>query len=812
MGDCRDSNVLAYSEQVHREWLGSGLELVWLHVSHALQAALALELHGGSHDEPTAYPGLAHFLEHMVFRGSHGFAPGDGLMSHVQAHGGQVNASTRGTRTLFHFQIADAQLAAACARLVDQVQQPLLDVAAQQAEREVLEAEFRLRATDVDTLIDAAVGLALNPEHGAAAFHAGRRSSLPVESAAFQTALHDYHRRIYRQARVRVVIVSPRGADEGLQALGPLLQILASERDPRPPNAPPMLRLACAPALQLTVPGGAAHGLLVMALEQDGQGIAALLDPLNLALESSAPGSLRSALRAAGLASNLRLRLLHADAEQALLLADFHLLESGFAQRAALPQVLLDLLQHAQRELIGDSGQARFQAVMQRRWPSLGALEKARYLLEQPDPGHSARSLAVLVEQLRAGQYLLLSADQRTVTERRHAGFELALAAEPLPPAAAVSLPLSGPFCPALLPAPMLSPTTWRGAQQRPLWREPTLAALFLLWPQSVGHGTLLSQLQRRLRALQVQAWQQGVRLDLRQRGSALSLQLLGAAQALPAVLQRAITLLSEPWADAAGTDDAEPASGIALRQLLQALPPYLVDVAGTSATQLPEYCSALLLSDDHTLAAQLAAVMQGHGLRCDHAPPARGVAPTRARWQTQDLAGEECALLLFVPQPPGVLGSALWQLLGQLLPTPFQRRMREELQLGYALFCGYRVFDGQAGLLFAVQSERADARVLWAELQAFVQQQAQAVCALDTDAWHGAVERLRTQLLGAGSSLEEGAEILCQSWLAGQLDEHPQGQLAALAGITPADLGQQLQQLFDRPWLVLSSQDRPDA
>ena len=158
--------MLASGEQVHRERLGAGLELLWLHAPHSLQAALALELDGGSHDEPAAYPGLAHFLEHMVFRGSRGYAVGDGLMSHVQQVGGSVNASTRGSRTLFHFQVAEQALLSASERLFDQLLEPLLDPALQRAEREVIDAEFHLRATDPDTLIDAAVGTALDSAHG----------------------------------------------------------------------------------------------------------------------------------------------------------------------------------------------------------------------------------------------------------------------------------------------------------------------------------------------------------------------------------------------------------------------------------------------------------------------------------------------------------------------------------------------------------------------------------------------------------------------------------------------------------------------
>lgn len=804
--------MLASGEQIHHEWLGPGLELVWLHAPQALQAALALQLDGGSHHEPLAYPGLAHFLEHLVFRGSQGFAPGDGLMSHVQAHGGQVNASTRGTHTLFHLQIDETQLAAACARLVDQLQRPLLDSAVQVAERDVLEAEFRLRATDVDTLIDAAVGQVLNPQHGAARFQAGRRSSLPVEDAAFQAALLDYHRRIYRQARVRLVVVSRHAATQGLPVLRPLLQDLAGTRDPLAHEPPPQLGLNGTSALQLQVPGRIARGVLAVALERDGQGASALLGYLNLMLESTAPGSLTEALRASGLASTLVWRLLHGQDEQALLLADFQLQAEGFVRRATLSQVLVQLLAHCRAQLFGAGGVAHCQAILARRWPILGALEKARYLLEQPDHRQAAASLDALIAQLRAGQFLLLSADSREVAARVDAGFELALAPESLPASEMLELRLPSAAWPAPLIHPRRAPATWRGALQRPPWGDPSVAALFLLWPDSVGQGARLQQLQQRLEPVQAQAWQQGVRLDLRQRGSALNLQLLGAGNALPAVLHHAVGVLREPWPLADDTAAPAPGSGIALRQLLQALPQQLAGPTAAALPHLPVQASALLLSDDHLLAGQLAALLDEQGVGCEPTAPRPGLALDGSRWQVQALPGEECALLLFVPAPAGVLGAVAWQLLGQLLVTPFQRRLREELQLCYALFCGHRLFDGQAGLLFAVQSASADARAIWTALQHFIQQQAQVLAALDAGSWNAAVERTSSQLQRAGSSLEEGAQTFCQAWLAGQLDDYPHDQLTALASVTPRQLADQLQHLLEQPWLVLSNQARPPA
>lgn len=56
--------------------LPNGLRLHLAHDPAASRAAAWLRVAAGSHDEPSAHPGLAHFLEHLSFLGGAAF-PGD---------------------------------------------------------------------------------------------------------------------------------------------------------------------------------------------------------------------------------------------------------------------------------------------------------------------------------------------------------------------------------------------------------------------------------------------------------------------------------------------------------------------------------------------------------------------------------------------------------------------------------------------------------------------------------------------------------------------------------------------------------------
>ncbi|MWV13658.1 pyrroloquinoline quinone biosynthesis protein PqqF [Pseudomonas sp. R-28-1W-6] len=804
--------MLAPGQQLHRQRFGPGLELLWLHAPDSLQAALALELDGGSHDEPAAYPGLAHFLEHLVFRGSQGFAGGDGLMGFVQRHAGQVNASTLGTRTLFHFQLPEAALSGACARLVDQLLQPLLEPVAQQAEREVLEAEFQLRSADLETLVDAAIAQALNPGHGAAAFHAGQRASLPLEQQAFQQALRDYQRAIYGRGCIRLVLVSRFPLADGLPALEPLLQRLAMGRQAlrQPTRAP--LQLGCARELHLSLPGSAPRYQLVLALEQQGRGVPLLLQLLQLALEHNSPGGLLGELQAAGLCSAVQTRLVFQHGEQALLLFDCRLQSGGVARRGQIRQLLGDWLLRFAPRLVDEAALQRWRTIRRQRWPLLSALEQARQLLEQPfDDLDSARqSMQALCEVWHARRCLVLLLDARPLPVSVTTGFALALAEERAP----ACPPLHSAFVDALWPAELpvlaaLPAAVWTGACRVPNWSTAELAGLCLLWPGAAPGTSGLRQLQKRLQPLQRQAWRAGLRLLLQACGTALSLRLLGPVGILPVVLAESLALLRQPWPMASDAG-AEPLGGIALRQLLQRLPEHLHGASAGEGRALPDKAAGLLLSHAPSLAGQLAAVCAQAGLHLD-AEPARQPGVERApRWQQVRLAGSECALLLFVPEPADEIGQVAWRVLGQCLPAAFQQRLRDEQALGYALFCGYRQFAGQAGLLFAVQSATASAPAIWQALQDFLAEQAQRLSALAPADWQALLALTLAQLQSAGASLDEALEASCQAWLAGQLEARLD---LAVQQLSPAELGARLAALLaTQPWLVLSNAGQPTA
>ncbi|KAM3136308.1 hypothetical protein pb186bvf_011607 [Paramecium bursaria] len=90
--------------------LDNGLKVLVIQDSEAQLAQAALCVHVGSWSEPDSHPGLAHFLEHMLFQGSKTY-PQEGYFQKLVAEaGGSTNAYTRPEETNYYFKINNERI------------------------------------------------------------------------------------------------------------------------------------------------------------------------------------------------------------------------------------------------------------------------------------------------------------------------------------------------------------------------------------------------------------------------------------------------------------------------------------------------------------------------------------------------------------------------------------------------------------------------------------------------------------------------------------------------------------------------------
>ena len=175
------------------------------------KAAASLAVFRGSYDEPDAYPGLAHFLEHMLFIGTEKYPEVDAYQHFISQHGGASNAYTAGDHTNYFFDIQPDQFPAAMDRFSQFFISPLLDTDYVDREKNAVNSEYQMQLRNDDWRSMAVNTVAVNPEHPDSRFSIG---SLETLDAGVQDALKTFFEQEYSADQMALVALSNQPLDE----------------------------------------------------------------------------------------------------------------------------------------------------------------------------------------------------------------------------------------------------------------------------------------------------------------------------------------------------------------------------------------------------------------------------------------------------------------------------------------------------------------------------------------------------------------------------------------------------------------------
>ncbi|CAD8052007.1 unnamed protein product [Paramecium sonneborni] len=124
--------------------LSNGLKVLVIQDPEAKIAQAALCVNVGSWTEPDEYPGLAHFLEHMLFQGSKSY-PQEGYFQKLVAEGGgSTNAYTRGEETNYYMKINNERVVEALQVFAHFFIDPLLDSSMVDREVNAVNSEYEI--------------------------------------------------------------------------------------------------------------------------------------------------------------------------------------------------------------------------------------------------------------------------------------------------------------------------------------------------------------------------------------------------------------------------------------------------------------------------------------------------------------------------------------------------------------------------------------------------------------------------------------------------------------------------------------------
>lgn len=193
-----------------RRTLANGLEVVVLERPDSPGVSVALWYGVGSREEGAAELGAAHFLEHMMFKGSARFGPGV-LDQRTQAIGGSNNAFTSHDATVYWFRVPPEGWAEVVDMEADRMAALSLDPDEVESEREVIVEEIAMYASDPWDALEQDVLAGLWGPHPYARPILGTEASLAALGAA---ELGAFQRRWYQPDQARLVVAGPLSVEE----------------------------------------------------------------------------------------------------------------------------------------------------------------------------------------------------------------------------------------------------------------------------------------------------------------------------------------------------------------------------------------------------------------------------------------------------------------------------------------------------------------------------------------------------------------------------------------------------------------------
>lgn len=219
--------------------LDNGLRVGVLRCPHAPIVTSVLWYRVGTVDESGAEGGAAHFLEHMMFKGSPRFGRGQ-VDRLTQALGGSNNAFTSYDATAYYFELAADRWTRALEMEADRMGGLLLEPDEVDHERNVICEEIAMYESDPWDALEMRVQALVFGDHPYARPVLGTPSSL---AAIGRDELAAFHRRFYCPANAVLVVAG----DVGEAALDSIRESFASI-PPGTPNERPARVAAAGPA------------------------------------------------------------------------------------------------------------------------------------------------------------------------------------------------------------------------------------------------------------------------------------------------------------------------------------------------------------------------------------------------------------------------------------------------------------------------------------------------------------------------------------------------------------------------------------
>ncbi|MBI3236393.1 MAG: insulinase family protein, partial [Chlamydiales bacterium] len=204
-------NPTLLNRQIEKLILANGMRVYLVSDPTVEQSAAGLAVEAGSWKDPKEYPGLAHFLEHMLFMGNAAYPKEFEYMQFIFDHGGNVNAYTASDRTVYMFSVNNPAFAQALDRFSHFFIDPLFLPSCINRELHAVDQEH---AKNIEHdgwrqfMILKETGNAEHPNRGFSTGNAQTLSGIPQE------VLQKWYKTHYSADKMHLVMISPLPIDQ----------------------------------------------------------------------------------------------------------------------------------------------------------------------------------------------------------------------------------------------------------------------------------------------------------------------------------------------------------------------------------------------------------------------------------------------------------------------------------------------------------------------------------------------------------------------------------------------------------------------
>ena len=190
--------------------LANGLKVLLVSDPKADKSAASLSVYRGSFDDPVDRPGLAHFLEHMLFVGTEKYPEPNGYFSYIQGNGGSSNAYTASEVTNYFFDVKPDSFRKGLDRFAQFFIAPLLQKEYVEREKNAVQSEYQLQIKEDGWRGYAVQKQAMNPGHPLSRFNIG---SLDTLSGDVHGALMKFFQNNYSANQMGLVVLDRESLD-----------------------------------------------------------------------------------------------------------------------------------------------------------------------------------------------------------------------------------------------------------------------------------------------------------------------------------------------------------------------------------------------------------------------------------------------------------------------------------------------------------------------------------------------------------------------------------------------------------------------